>query len=196
MLKDFRDQYWTPRFLTLVGITLAAATSRLLPHPPNFTPLGAIALFSGAYFSSTRAAFAVPLLAMVISNAILGITRYGTSIFPLLPYVYASFALTVCIGLFLRRRHSPFLIGSAAFGSALLFFLITNFGVWVKGRQYPLTMEGFALCYVAALPYFRNMLLGDLVYSTVLFGSFELAVRYLPWLRDHGSYRRLNIPNL
>src|SRR5437867_7495824 len=103
------------RFVTLVGITLAAAASRLLPHPPNFTPLFAMALFGGAYFRNRIAAFAVPLAAMLLSDLALGVIHYGTAIFPSMPFVYASFVLTVLLGWWVRRRQcSPFAIAAAA----------------------------------------------------------------------------------
>src|SRR5438876_11600408 len=95
------------RFYVLVCITLAAAASRLIPHPPNVSPIAAMALFGGAYFASKRAAFAVPLLAMFLSDLILGLALYGTAIYLLMPYVYACFVATTCLGLLIGPRHSP-----------------------------------------------------------------------------------------
>src|SRR5690242_6468795 len=95
------------RFHVLVGITLAAAASRLIPHPPNMTPITAMALFGGAYFASKWVAFTVPLMAMLLSDLVLGFVMYGTSIFLLMPYVYACFVATTCLGLLNRRRRAP-----------------------------------------------------------------------------------------
>lgn len=100
------------RFLTLVGIVLAAAATRLLPHPPNFTPIGAMALFGGACFAGKRAAFLIPLLAMYLSDLALGFLVYDFGWFHvLMPYVYASFALSVALGLTIRNRQTPLNIG-------------------------------------------------------------------------------------
>ena len=172
------------RTKTLVGMILVAAFTRLLPHPPNFTPLGAIALFGGAYFASKRAAFAVPLIAMFLSNAALGLIKYGYKVVPLLPWVYASFVLIVCLGLIIRHRKSPLNIATAAIASSVMFFVITNFGVWLGSSRYPQTYEGLLTCYIAAIPYFQNTLFGDAVYTVVLFGGFALAQRYCSSLRE------------
>lgn len=168
-----------PRFLTLLGITLAAAATRLLPHPPNFTPIAAMALFGGCYFASRRAAFGVTLTAMFLSDLLLG---YGFH--PVLPFVYGSFALTGCLGLWVRRRRTLLTIGSTALAGSVLFFVVTNFGVWVQGDLYPRTSEGLVRCYIAAIPFFRNTLAGDAFYTVVLFGGFALAQSLLPALRE------------
>src|SRR5215471_4616839 len=102
------------RFVALLGITLAAAAMRLLPHPPNFTPLFAMALFGGAYFSNRFAAFAVPLGSMLLSDLALGLLLYGSAVFTLMPFVYVSFVLTVLLGFWVRRqRRRPLAIGGA-----------------------------------------------------------------------------------
>lgn len=174
---------WNARFFALTGVVLAAAGARLLPHPPNVTPVAALALFSGAYFANKKAAFAVPLAAMLLSDLVLGLVRYGAAILPAMPFVYGSFALTVCLGLLLRRRRSPLAIGAAALAGSVLFFVLSNFGVWLRWDFYPKTLEGLARCYVAAIPFFRNTLAGDLVYVVFLFGGFALAQRYFAALR-------------
>ncbi len=175
----------TVRFVTLIGITLAAAATRLLPHPPNVTPVAAMALFGGAYFSSRIAAFAVPLAAMLLGDLALGLIRYGTATFSLMPFVYASFVLAVLLGRWVRGRHrSPIAIAGAALGSSILFFIITNFGVWLQWDLYPRTLEGLTACYVAAIPFFQNTLAGDAFFTFVLFGGFALAQRYLAALRE------------
>jgi hypothetical protein len=173
------------RFVTLVGITLAAAATRLVPHPPNLTPVAALALFGGAYFSNRIAAFAVPLAAMLLSDLALGLIHYGTAIFSSMPFVYASLVLTVLLGLWVRRRRcSPVAIAGAALASSILFFIISNFGVWLQWNLYPKTLEGLAACYIAAIPFFRNTLAGDAVFTLVLFGGFALAQHYIAALRE------------
>ncbi len=165
-----------PRFFVFLGIIFLAAASRLIPHPPNFAPIAAMALFGGAYFSDKRLAFFVPLAAMFLSDLVLGL--HG-----LMPVVYGSFAMIVGIGLWLRTRRTALPIAGAALTSSILFFVLTNFGVWAFSSIYPKTMAGLLACYAAAIPFFQNTLLGDAVYSTILFGGFALAERGFPALR-------------
>jgi hypothetical protein len=172
------------RFYVLVCITLAAAASRLIPHPPNVTPIAAMALFGGAYFASKRAAFAVPLMAMLLSDLILGLVLYGTAIFLLMPYVYACFVATTCLGLLIAPRHSSVRIAAAALVSSVLFYLVTNFGSWLTFSFYPKTWDGLVTCYIAGLPFFRNALIGDAVCTAILFGGFAFAERYCAALRE------------
>src|SRR5207237_5833987 len=123
------------RFLVLSGLILAAAVLRLIPHPPNFSPLTAMALLGGACFVEKRRAFVVPLVAMFVSDVLLGFHR-------LMPVVYGSFALIVCLGFWLRTRRTAVPIACAAVGGSLLFFTVTNFGVWAFENWYPKTTAG------------------------------------------------------
>jgi len=166
-----------PRFTLLAALILAAAASRLIPHPPNFTPIAAIALFGGAQFSSKRAAFFVPLAGLILSDLVFGF-------YAITPVVYGSFALTVCLGFWVRQHRSPLRIASAAVASAVLFFVLTNFGVWALDHLYPQTAAGLVDCYVAAIPFFRNMLLGNLLYSALLFGAMAMAENRFVRLRE------------
>ena len=165
------------RFVVLSGMILVAAASRLIPHPPNFVPIAAIALFGGAHFSDKRMAFLIPLAAMFLSDLAIGLHS-------LIPVVYATFAIIVCIGLWLRSRRRVFPIASAALVCSILFFLVTNFGVWAFGAMYPKTMEGLIACYMAAIPFFTNTLLGNAFYTAALFGCFALAERWFPVLQE------------
>src|ERR1700688_456189 len=124
-----------PRFLVLASMILAAAASRLIPHPPNMTSITAVALFGGAYFSDRRLAFLVPLAALFLSDLFLGF--YGH-----MEVQYLSFALIVCIGLWLEKDRSVLKIAAAALAGSVLFFLLTNFGVWAFGSLYPRTPAG------------------------------------------------------
>jgi hypothetical protein len=164
------------RLLAILSAILVAAVLRLVPHPPNFTPIGAMALFGGAYFGRRALAFAAPLGALLLSDAIIGF-HSGMA------YVYASVAMIVLIGWAVRARMTPLGIGAAAVLSSVLFFLVTNFGVWLKGIYYPQTLAGLADCYVAAIPFFQNTLAGDLVFTALLFGGFALIERRVPLLR-------------
>src|SRR5712691_4343365 len=106
-----------PRFVVLACMILAAAASRLIPHPPNIASITAVALFGGAYISDKRLAFLIPIAALFISDLVLGL--YGH-----MEVVYGSFVLVVCIGLVLRRRRTPLAIGGAALAGSVLFFVI------------------------------------------------------------------------
>ncbi|HZP60305.1 MAG TPA: DUF6580 family putative transport protein [Opitutaceae bacterium] len=164
-----------PRFAVLTGMIFAAAAARLIPHPPNFTPIAALALFGGAHFADKRLAFAVPLAALLLSDAALGF-------YPGMPAVYVSFALVVVLGLGLRRRHAPLPIAGAALAGSVLFFLLTNFAVWSAGGLYPRTAAGVAECYIAAVPFFGHTVAGDLFFTAVLFGGFALMQKRWPVL--------------
>jgi Family of unknown function (DUF6580) len=173
------------RFFTLLGIILSAAAMRLVPHPPNVTPIGAMALFAGAYFATRKTAFLVPLTTMYLSDLALGFFVYDFGWFHwFMPFVYASFAITVGLGLLVRHRLTPLTIGAAALFGSVQFFVITNFGVWLVSGVYPKTVAGLLDCYAAAIPFFGNTLVGDAAYTLVLFGGFALAQRYVPVLRE------------
>ena len=160
-----------PRYFPFLLVLLAAA-SRLLPHPPNATPIAAMALFGGAYLGK-RYALWTPLTALAVSDLILG--WHATW-----PFVYGAFLLTGLIGLLLRGHRRPGFVLGAALLSSFLFFTLTNFGVWLAGGLYPHTFPGLLACYSAALPFFRNTLLGDILFTAALFGLQELVIRRTP----------------
>ena len=167
-----------PRTLVIAGIVLAAAALRLAPHPMNFAPIGALALFGGAYFSSKREALAVPLLSLIVGDVFTGFHQ-------LIPFVYASFLASVAIGFWLRRKRSAPRIAAATVAGAVQFFLVTNFAVWATSiGSYPKTTAGLTACYIAAIPFFWNTLAGDAFYAALLFGAMALAERKFPALRD------------
>lgn len=170
-----RFQLFTPRFGTLCAFVLLAALARLIPHPPNVAPVAAMALFGGAHFARKGWAVAVPLAVMLISDTLLGF--HG-----LMPVVYFVFAAIVGIGFLLRDRRTPFQIAGASVAGSVLFFVVTNFGVWMVGSLYPKTLEGLVACYTIAIPLFQNTVLGDAFFVSVLFGGFALAERRFPAL--------------
>lgn len=149
----------------LASFVLVAALTRLLPHPPNFAPITAMALFSGVFFDKKALGFMVPLMAMIISDLFLGF--YTISAF-----VYLSFFLITLLGRGIGKVH----VGSVLLAS-FLFFVISNLGVWVL--YYPLTLEGFVTCFTLAIPFFGTALLGDVFYSVVLFYGFKAAEKRL-----------------
>lgn len=167
------------RLLLAFAIIVIAAALRIAPHPRNFTPVGAMALFSGAIIKDRRLAFAFPLLALFAGD--LFVNLYMPSLMLL---VYASFSVSVLIGRFLRgRRTVPRISAGALLGSAQ-FFLVTNFAVWWLLNSYPKTPAGLAACYLAGLPLFWNMVAGDAFYCAMFFGAFALAERFIPILRE------------
>ncbi len=164
-----------PRAMLLIGMIVAAAALRLLPHPSNFTPIGALALFAGAHFDDKRWAFIVPLAAMFLSDIVIGF--HGQ-----MPVVYAAFAVIVCMGFALKEKKTALRVTGASLAAATFFFIVSNFAVWAFDGLYPMTFQGLVTCYVAAIPFFQNGLTGTLLYSAVLFGGFALLEAKLPVL--------------
>src|SRR6267143_3569255 len=162
--------------LLALALILLAAALRIAPHPWNFTPLGAMALFSGAVLRDRRLAYFFPLLALFLGDIFIGFHK-------LIPIVYASFLLNVAIGLWLRDRRTIARITLATLLGAVQFFIVTNFAVWQFMNTYPHNTSGLLACYIAAIPLFWNTLAGDVVYAALLFGGFALAERMLPALR-------------
>jgi hypothetical protein len=160
----------------LIITILVLAVIRLLPHPPNFTPIAAMALFGGAYFSSRWMAFVITLGAMFLSDILLGF-HGGTMV-----AVYFSFMLVVMLGTLLKRNITLATVPLMALVSAILFFLITNLAVWMGSPIYSQDFSGLVVCYTAAIPFFHYSLLGNLVFTTILFGGFSLASLKFPIL--------------
>jgi hypothetical protein len=162
------------------ALVAAAALSRLLPHPPNFTPVAALALFAGACLPSAAQAFAVPMAAMLASDLVLGFHDQ-------MPAVYLCFALTVGLGRLIQERRRIVPLALAALSASLLFFAVTNLAVWVSGSLYPRTPAGLAECFVLALPFFGNTLLGDALCTAALFFAFAFVERLVPAAREAGA---------
>lgn len=159
-----------------VFLIFFGAISRLIPHPGNATAITAVALFSG-YKTPKRTGWIVPLTAMLLSDILLGFLHgtIGFTLHPNMPYVYGSFVLIWALGLLLKKGPKVLPIISVTILASTLFFIITNFGVWAGPMQmYPHTFSGLLACYAAGLPFFRNMLIGDLVYTGALFGVYAL----------------------
>jgi len=165
------------RTVLALALILLAAALRIAPHPWNFTPVGAMALFSGALLKDRRLAFLFPLAALFAGDIFIGFHK-------LLPIVYASFLINVAIGLWLSDRRSIGRISLATFLGAIQFFLVTNFAVWGLLNSYPKTVSGLAACYLAGIPFFWNTLAGDAFYAALLFGAYALAERRFPALQQ------------
>jgi hypothetical protein len=159
------------KILSPVFVILIAVALRLLPHPANVAPIAAMALFGGAYIGNKKHAIFLPLLVMFVSDIFLG---FHNTMF----FVYGSFLLTGLVGVWLRKKKkAKFIIGASLF-SSFLFFILTNFGVWFMGTLYPKTVVGLVEAYVMGLPFFRNTLIGDLLYAGLFFGGYAAVKRF------------------
>ena len=168
---------FAPGPLALVLMIVLAALSRLLPHPPNFSPVEAMALFGGAYFAQRWLGVAVPLLAMLLADFFIGF-HSG------MPVVYGSIALIALMGFALRGKVSALRVASFGLMGATLFFVVTNFAVWAGSGMYPMTANGLLACYVAGIPFFHWQLAGVATYSVILFGGFALLRSNMPALKQ------------
>ncbi len=164
-----------------LGLTLAAALLRLAPHPPNFAPVGSIALFGGAKLKGWQA-YIIPLLAMLITDPILSHMAGYAAYSKATPIIYFSFLMYVVLARFLLARNpGPLRIAFVAAAGSVQFFVVTNFFEWWQGLSlYPHTLAGLSACYIAALPFFSRTLAADLFYSAVLFAAYALLNRRSP----------------
>lgn len=164
--------------LAIAGLILLAALSRVLPHPPNFTPLEAMGLFAGAALLDWRKAMLIPLAAMALSDIGLALVHgFDYGFHSGLPLIYALIALNVLVGRrFLSTQSSVTRIGLTGLSAVLCFWIASNFAVWLGGTMYPLNGAGLVACYVAALPFLGNALAGMALYATLLFGAHRMVV--------------------
>ena len=147
------------RNIVIISLIFLAVITRLLPHPPNFTPITGIALFAVNRFSDKKLAFSLPLLCMIVTDFFIGFHS-------IVPFVYLSIIGISCVGYFSKKVSN-----STILKSSLLFFVISNFGVWLVG--YPNSIAGFLSCYTVALPFFVNTILGDFFFYYALNFSFS-----------------------
>lgn len=158
----------SPKFYLVVTMIITGAMMRIIPHWPNFTPIAAIALFGGTFLKRKDLAFLVPVLAMLLSDLIIG---FHSTMLP----VYMSFIAIVGLGLVLQRRVTIINTISASLAASVIFYLVTNFASWSSGMMpYPMNIAGLMQAYIAGLPFFFNGVVGDLFYTSVMFGSVYL----------------------
>ncbi len=161
------------KLITPITFILVGASARILPHAPNFAPIGAMALFGGTYLGK-RQALTLPIAAMVLSDVFIGFDSI-----PMRLSVYGSFMLTVLIGFWVKKNKNIKTVFAGALASSIMFFIITNFAVWLFGNMYPRTFAGLAQDYYLAIPFFKNTVLGDIFYSALLFGGYEFILTLL-----------------
>lgn len=158
------------KFLPALVLIALGVAARFLPHPANFAPIGAIAIFSGIYLPKKWAVI-LPLAAMFFSDLFIGFYAW-----PIMLSVYLSLAIMGLIGLLVRRNKKlSTILGGTILGS-VIFYLVTNGAVWAFGSLYPQTAAGLAQSYYMAIPFFRNSLLGDLFYTGTLIGAYEMVM--------------------
>jgi hypothetical protein len=150
--------------LLAVCVLLFGLLTRFMPHEPNFTPVLALALFGGIYLKRSQALL-LPLALMMVSDLFIGLH-------PVIGFTWGSIFLISCIGLWIRQSQSITRMVTGSLVSAMLFFVVTNFGCWIA--YYPHTWEGFSSCYALAVPFFRGTLLSTLLYTVIFFGGYEL----------------------
>lgn len=153
----------------VVALVIVGAVARLAPHPWNVSPLIAIALFGGTYLPK-RWSIALPVLVLAITD---GILLWHSTV----PFTWGAAALAALLGWWVRARPDVRRIAAASVGGSALFFVISNFGVWATQQLYAKTAEGLWQCYLAAIPFFRTSLIGDLAFSAIFFGGYQLASR-------------------
>ena len=167
------------KLVTLTVIIFGIALFRVMPHLPNVSPVAAMALFGGACFADKRLAFIVPFLALLLSDRFIGF--HNSMVF-----VYAGFALTVFIGIKIQNSITLSHVAASAVGASVLFFLLTNLGAWITSGLYPISMSGLMQAYIAAIPFFQNSLLGNLVFTALMFGGYALLQRKFFPVQYHG----------
>lgn len=178
----------SPHFWVIFIMILLAALTRVLNHPPNMAPIAAIALFGAVYFKKRAHAFILPIIALLCSDILLEVT-YNAGIQPnkgfygLSGLIYITFIGIVLIGFLLNKKFNVLTLIPATLGGSVLFFIVTNFGVWVLDPiAYTRDFSGIIRCYTLAIPFFKNTLIGDMAYVTLLFGSYELIIKRIPAL--------------
>ena len=167
--------------LLIVALIVIGILGRIIPHPPNFTPIIAIALLASHVFKNKWIVILTPLMAMWISDLVINNYLYAGYYDSLLIFsssflwVYGPIIFIALLGTVLIKKVKMSNIALSSISGSLIFFLVTNFGVWISGTMFPKSLFGLIECYTFALPFFGNALVGDLVYCTILFTSYSLA---------------------
>ena len=181
------------QFGVITLMIILAAITRLLPHPPNFTEVGAMGLFGAAFFNRKVFAFLIPLVAMYLTDLFLNNVVYANVYAELNPgqgfiwftqgagWIYGAIVLTIFVGFFIFKKVNTSSVIGGSLICALIFFLLTNFGFWITGLVYPMNAAGLGACFAAGLPYLLSSILGNLFYSGILFGGYyAIQQRFFP----------------
>jgi len=163
-MMDIQKRLW-------IGMVILGASARLISHPWNFTPMMAIGLFAGYHARKVSAGVLMTLLALALSDAVMGF-------YPGFWYIYAASLIPVLLGWLIRNRRGAGAVAVVALASSLSFFLITNFMFWAFSQWYPHTASGLTACFVAGIPFYRNQLIGDALYTFALFGGYRILSHY------------------
>lgn len=165
------------RNLALFTIILLGILSRFIPHAANMTALTAVALFAGTYVRPAKWAFIAPLGVMLVTDLVIGFHN-------LMFFVYGAWALIALLAILLRGKDdsSPTRVLGLSLSGSMIFFLVSNFGVWIVGDFYAKTWDGFVTCFVMALPFLQNQVVGDLVYVTAFFTVWHVLRSRIPQL--------------
>ena len=163
------------KVILICAIIFLVSLTRIFPHPPNFTPILALAIFGGAYLPNRITAISLPIISMFISDLIIG---FHSQIFT----VYATIILLSILGHLMKTKNfKNFAI--TGFTGSLIFFIITNFSVWLGGSLYPLTIDGIIQCYIMAIPFFHNTLISTMLFLTILFFGYTFAEKKISNLK-------------
>lgn len=180
---------------SLAILVLLVAFSRVIPLMPNFSPLGAIGLFGAAHFSKKWQAFTIPILAIWLSDLFVNNVIYSTYfdeftwLYDGFYWQYSSYLLIVLFGLIFFRKITIKRVLLGVCASTSIFFLVSNFGCWVGASFYPQNFSGLIMCYAAGVPFIKGTFIGDLAYSSVLFGGYYLLQRKFAFFKlRHLSY--------
>jgi len=181
---------FNPKFGLVSLMIVLAAMSRLLPHPPNFTAIGALCLLGAAYYSKNWWAILVPILAFWVSDLVLNNVIYAEFFegfsFVSIHFMWSAIAIVamVAFGRVIMKKVNVKSVFGGAIGVSLIFFLISNLGIWISGAMYPLTAAGLMACYTAGLPFLLNSVAGNLFFGAVLFGSYSFFQSKVPALQQ------------
>ena len=163
------------KILLIISVIFLVSLTRIFPHPPNFTPILALAIFGGAYLPNRITAISLPIISMFISDLIIG---FHSQIFS----IYATIILLSILGHLMKTKNfKNFAI--TGFTGSLIFFIITNFSVWLGGSLYPLTIDGIIQCYIMAIPFFHNTLISTILFLTILFFGYTFAEKKISNLK-------------
>ena len=180
-LTNFVSLVMKKNILLIVALIVIGILGRIIPHPANFTPIIAIALLASHVFKNKWIVILTPLMAMWISDLVINNYLYAGYYDSLLIvssgflWIYGAIICIALLGTVLIKKVQVSSIALSSISGSLIFFLVTNFGVWISGAMYPKSLFGLIECYTLALPFFGNSLIGDLVYCTILFSSYSLA---------------------